>query len=83
MRPVKKGRRNATRKCFRCACQDAAQRIQTVRIDEVFNPRPLRNSAMAGILLIFSMLVFGIVFPGASAHGRGEAWVFPRNYGRG
>ncbi len=38
------------------ACQDAAERIQTVRIDEVFNPRPLRNSAMAGILLIFSML---------------------------
>ena len=49
------------------ACQDAAQRIQTVRIDEVFNPRPLRNSAMAGILLIFSMLVFGIVFPNAFA----------------
>ena len=49
------------------ACQDAAQRIQTVRIDEVFNPRPLRNSAMAGILLIFSMLMFGIVFPNAFA----------------
>ncbi len=49
------------------ACQDAAQRIQTVRIDEVFNPRPLRNSAIAGILLIFSMLVFGIVFPNAFA----------------
>ena len=47
------------------ACQDAAQRIQTVRIDEVFNPRPLRNSVMAGILLIFSVLVFGIVFPNA------------------
>jgi hypothetical protein len=49
------------------ACRDAAQRIQTVRIDEVFNHRPLRNSAMAGILLIFSMLMFGIVFPNAFA----------------
>jgi hypothetical protein len=45
------------------ACQEAAQRIQTVRIDEVFNPRPLRNSIMAGVLLIFSTIAFGIVFP--------------------
>jgi hypothetical protein len=49
------------------ACQDAAVRIQTVRIDKVFNTRPLRNSAMAGVLLIFSMLMFGIVFPNAFA----------------
>ncbi len=46
-------------------CRDAAQRTETLRIDEVFNSRPLRNSAMAGILLIFSVLVFGLVFPGA------------------
>ena len=48
-----------------CTCQDAAQRIQTLRIDEVFNPRPLRNSAAAGTMLIFSIFVFGLLFPGA------------------
>jgi hypothetical protein len=49
------------------ACQEAAQRIQTVRIDEVFNFRPLRNSFTAAVLLVFSVLAFGIVFPNAFA----------------
>jgi hypothetical protein len=48
-------------------CQEAAERIRAVRLDEVFNPRPLRNSLAAGILLIFSVLVFGVVFPNAFA----------------
>jgi hypothetical protein len=47
------------------ACQEAAKRMQGVRIDHVFNFRPLRNSIMAGILLIFSMFVFGVTFPNA------------------
>jgi hypothetical protein len=49
------------------ACEEAAQRIEVVRLDEVFNPQPLRSSAAAGILLVFSVLLFGIVFPNAFA----------------
>ena len=44
-------------------CREAAERINVVRLDEVFNPRPLRNSFVAGILMLFSVLVFGIIFP--------------------
>jgi hypothetical protein len=49
------------------ACEEAAQRIQVVRLDEVFNPQPLRNSATAGILLVFSVMAFGVIFPNALA----------------
>ena len=48
-------------------CQEAADRIHVVRLDEVFNSRPLRNSFMACILLVMSVLAFGIIFPGALA----------------
>jgi hypothetical protein len=47
------------------ACQEAVLRIKTVRIDEVFNPRPLRNSFTAAVLLVFSLFSFGIMFPNA------------------
>jgi len=61
------------------ACQEAAQRIQTVRIDKVFNPRPLRNSVTAGVLLIFSVLVFGIIFPNGFATWARRNLVFSHN----
>lgn len=48
-------------------CEEAAQRIKSIRIDEVFNPRPLRNSFIGAILLVFSVLVFGVVLPNAFA----------------
>jgi hypothetical protein len=48
-------------------CQEAAERINVVRLDEVFNPRPLRNSFTAGILMIFSVILFGILFPNATS----------------
>lgn len=44
-------------------CHEAAERIKIVRLDNVFNFKPLRNSFIAGILMIFSVIVFGIIVP--------------------
>ncbi len=61
-------------KCFPASAERPPNGFRTVRWTKVFNPRPLRNSVAAGILLVFSVLVFGIVFPNAFATWTAAAW---------
>jgi len=44
-------------------CREAAQRIADVRLREVFNPVPLRNSVLAAVLLSVSVGMFVHQFP--------------------
>ncbi|HUT11490.1 MAG TPA: hypothetical protein VMY42_13395 [Thermoguttaceae bacterium] len=44
-------------------CQEAAQRIGDVRLRNVFNPVPLRNSVLAAVLLSVSVGMFVHQFP--------------------
>jgi len=44
-------------------CREAAQRIEDVRLREVFNPVPLRNSVLAAVLLSVSIAIFVHQFP--------------------
>jgi len=46
-------------------CREASQRIDEVRLGEVFNPVPLRRSIGAALLLAVSIFVFVLASPGA------------------
>ena len=48
-------------------CNVASEGICRVRLDEVFNPRPLRNTFTSAILIVFSVVVFAVACPNVTA----------------
>lgn len=47
-------------------CRLAAEPFQDVRLDDVFDPRPLRRAAAGALLLMISVVALAVALPGAT-----------------
>ncbi len=48
---------------FERTCGEATERIQNVRLNDIFNVVPLRRAVLAAVMLSFSILFFAVIAP--------------------